>query len=205
MSYFKCYVVNGRDAYLLYEDSDDDGEERRYTTIPNDNCSLKMLHLLAITRAFLVADELMFDHEFPEEEIEEFFNKFGQEWHRVLMQSDETLGFGLIKAFSYGRSTLVSAATEMAARRSDAALDDLLDFQSLFEHHTPDQSRQGLNALLEFHGSWLEDELNQRSNEVDFEISLVSNEEDNDDVEEEDEEGEEEAEDEEEADEDDQM
>ena len=51
----------------------------------------------------------------------------------------------------------------------------------------------------------LEEEFNQRRNEVDFEISFVPNVEDNDSVEEEDEEGEEEAEDEEEADEDDQM
>ena len=200
MSYFNDNAVVGRDEYMLYEDSDDDGEERKYSTIPNEHC-LKMLHLLAITRAFLMADELMFDHEFPEEEIEEFFDNFGQEWRRVLVQSDETLGLGLIEAFSYARSTLVSAATEMATSHSDAALNELLDFQSLFEHHTPAQSREGLYALLEFHESWLEEELNYRSKEVEFEISLVPNEENNDDTEEE----EEEEEGEEEADEEDQM
>ena len=197
MAYFRHYVVDGRDACLLYEDSYGDGEEREYTTIPNEHC-LKMLHLLIITRAFIVADhELFFDHEFPVEEIVTFFDKFGQEWRRVLRQSDETLGFGLIDASSYATRTLVSAVTEMAANRSDEALNGLLDFQSLFGNQTPAFSREGLYALLEFHGSWLEGELRELRNntqqdgdedEADIEISLVPNEEDEDDgIEEEDE------------------
>jgi hypothetical protein len=208
MAYFRHHVVDGRDACLLYEDSYGDGEEREYTTIPNEYC-LKMLHLLIITRAFIVADhELFFDHEFPLEEIVTFFDKFGQEWRRVLGQSDETLGFGLIDASSYATRTLVSAVTEMAANRSDEALNGLLDFQSLFGNQTPAFSREGLYALLEFHGSWLEGELrelqhntqqdsdgDEDEDEADIEISLVPNEEDEDDGIEEEDENEEEDED----------
>lgn len=196
MAYFRHHVVDGRDACLLYEDSYGDGEEREYTTIPNEHC-LKMLHLLIITRAFIVADELVSDHEFPAEEIATFFDKFGQEWRSVLRQSDETLGFGLIDASSYARRTLVSAATEMAANRSNEALNSLLDFQSLFGYQTPAFSREGLYALLGFHGSWFEGELRELQynsqqdgdgDEADIEISLVPNEEDEDDgMEEEDE------------------
>ena len=195
MAYFRHHVVDGRDACLLYENSYGDGEEREYTTIPNEHC-LKMLHLLIITRAFIMADELFFDHEFPVEEIVTFFDKFGQEWRRVLRQSDETLGFGLIDASSYATRTLVSAVTEMAANRSDEALTGLLDFQSLFGHQTPAFSREGLYALLGFHGSWLEEELRELQqtqqdgdgDEADIEISLVPNDDDDDDDEEEDEE-----------------
>ena len=193
MSYFDHHVVYGKDACLLYDDSYEDGDEREYTTIPNEH-SLKMLHLLIITRAFVMADGEMFDHEYPEEEIKTFFDKFCEEWRRVLSQSDDTLGLGLTEAFNYARQTLVSAATAISAH-SSGALNDLLYFQALFEgcyqENTPVASREGLDALLGFHGTWLEE---KNWEEEDFDISLVPNEEEEDDTREEDEENEDEME-----------
>jgi len=189
MSYFSHHVVYGRDACLLYDDSYEDGGEREYTTIPNEH-SLKMLHLLIITRAFIMADGEMFNHEYPEEEIKTFFDKFCEEWRRILLQSVDTLGLGLIEAFSYAKQKLVSVATSMSTH-SSGALNDLLGFQALFEgcyqENTPAASHEGLYALLGFHGTWLEEKLNDWKNDgsnweevEDFDISFVPNDDDND-------------------------
>lgn len=158
MRYFKRFVVNGVDAPLVGEcgEEDDDEDVERYKSIPNKH-SLKMCHLLALTRVFKEAADLMLDHEFPEEEIRQFFDQFGQEWRRVLRLSDETLGFGL----------RVSSAHTRAIASKDVG--QIADMRALSEQ-TPAHSREGLCAFLTFHGSWIEEEFYYYDN---IQVSLV--------------------------------
>lgn len=86
LEYFQRSIVNGNGAAAML---------REYQTVPNKH-SLKLFQLLSIARTFIQEEHLLLDHEYPFEEIQEFFDAFAKQWRKVWRQTDEILGIGLI-------------------------------------------------------------------------------------------------------------